>query len=111
MASDALLSLRDVRVHYGKFLAVDGLSLELYGGQLLGLIGPNGAGKTPTPRAAPESPGDRPHAPGSSAGLANAASVGIIRTPRADGLAGRAVSTGAGAKWAIESILAREGRT
>ena len=33
MASDALLSLRDVRVHYGKFLAVDGLSLELHGGQ------------------------------------------------------------------------------
>ncbi len=52
MATDELLVLEDVRVHYGTFLAVDGLSLKLAGGQLLGLIGPNGAGKTTTLRAA-----------------------------------------------------------
>jgi ABC-2 type transport system ATP-binding protein len=50
--AEALLSIRDIRVQYGPVLAVDGLSLELFGGQLLGLIGPNGAGKTTTLRAA-----------------------------------------------------------
>ena len=49
---EPLLKLEDVRVHYGRLLAVDGLSLELAGGHLLGLIGPNGAGKTTTLRAA-----------------------------------------------------------
>jgi len=49
---EALLSLRDVRVHYGTLLAVDGISFDLHAGQVLGLIGPNGAGKTTTLRAA-----------------------------------------------------------
>ncbi len=57
-----LLSLRDVRVQYGRFTAVDGVSFELHAGQLLGMIGPNGAGKTTTLRAAaglqPVSTGD-----------------------------------------------------
>jgi ABC-2 type transport system ATP-binding protein len=47
-----LLAMRDVCVQYGRFLAVDGLTLTLHGGELLGLIGPNGAGKTTTLRAA-----------------------------------------------------------
>ena len=50
--SEPLLSLRDIRVQYGQFLAVDGVSLELHAGHLLGMIGPNGAGKTTTLRAA-----------------------------------------------------------
>ena len=50
--SETLLSLRDVRVQYGQFLAVDGLSLDVCGGDLVGLVGPNGAGKTTTLRAA-----------------------------------------------------------
>jgi len=49
--SEPLLSLSNVRVFYGDFLAVDGVSFELRAGDLLGLIGPNGAGKTTTLRA------------------------------------------------------------
>lgn len=47
-----LLELRNIRVAYGEFLAVDNVSLQLAGGDLLGMIGPNGAGKTTTLRAA-----------------------------------------------------------
>ncbi|MEO6666499.1 MAG: ATP-binding cassette domain-containing protein, partial [Nitrospiria bacterium] len=35
---------------FGKSLAVDGLSLEMYEGEVFGLLGPNGAGKTTTMR-------------------------------------------------------------
>ncbi len=52
MSAEPLLSIVDIRVHYGALVAVDGLSLEVGAGQLLGLIGPNGAGKTTTLRAA-----------------------------------------------------------
>ncbi|MBL8878299.1 MAG: ABC transporter ATP-binding protein [Phycisphaerales bacterium] len=46
-----LLSVENLRVQYGRFLAVDNISFALSGGDLLGLIGPNGAGKTTTLRA------------------------------------------------------------
>ncbi|MBN2445722.1 MAG: ABC transporter ATP-binding protein [Phycisphaerae bacterium] len=50
--SETLLTIEDLRVQYGRFVAVDGLSFEMRGGDLLGMIGPNGAGKTTTLRAA-----------------------------------------------------------
>ncbi|HEU5441300.1 MAG TPA: ABC transporter ATP-binding protein [Ktedonobacterales bacterium] len=42
----ALCSLRDVTVRFGGVTALEDVSLELLGGELVALIGPNGAGKT-----------------------------------------------------------------
>ncbi len=41
-----LLSLRGIRKHFGGVVAVDGVDLEVWPGQIVGLIGPNGSGKT-----------------------------------------------------------------
>ena len=49
--SAALLETESVRVQFGRFVAVQGVSLSLGTGHLLGLIGPNGAGKTTLLRA------------------------------------------------------------
>ncbi|MFM7837133.1 MAG: ATP-binding cassette domain-containing protein, partial [Planctomycetaceae bacterium] len=44
----AAISLRHLRVSYGKFEAVKGISLEIPEGEVFGFIGPNGAGKSST---------------------------------------------------------------
>jgi ABC-2 type transport system ATP-binding protein len=41
-----VLSLQNVRKSYGTTCALDGLTLEVGGGEIVALLGPNGAGKT-----------------------------------------------------------------
>ena len=41
-----LLDVRSLSKTYGRFRAVDDLSFQVRGGEILGLVGPNGAGKT-----------------------------------------------------------------
>ncbi len=41
-----LLRLKDVRVHYGKAEAIQGITVDMEEGSITGLIGANGAGKS-----------------------------------------------------------------
>jgi ABC-2 type transport system ATP-binding protein len=43
-----VIDIRDLRVDYGDFVAVDDLTLSVLPGEVFGLVGPNGAGKTST---------------------------------------------------------------
>ncbi|MEZ6061215.1 MAG: ABC transporter ATP-binding protein [Planctomycetaceae bacterium] len=49
MAVPAVL-IRDLRINYGRFEAVKGISLDIPKGEVFGFIGPNGAGKSSTIR-------------------------------------------------------------
>ncbi|HSI01041.1 MAG TPA: branched-chain amino acid ABC transporter ATP-binding protein/permease [Reyranella sp.] len=42
------ITLTDIALHFGGVRAIDGLDLEIKGGEVHGLIGPNGSGKTTT---------------------------------------------------------------
>lgn len=48
--ADLIIETRDLVKRFGKFTAVDGLSLEVQAGSIYGFLGPNGAGKTTTMR-------------------------------------------------------------
>ena len=45
-----MIEVNDLSKTYGELKAVDGLSLRVEAGEILGLVGPNGAGKTTTLR-------------------------------------------------------------
>ncbi len=47
----ALLEVKDIRVLYGKAVALNGLSISLAANELVGVVGPNGAGKSTLLRA------------------------------------------------------------
>ena len=44
----AVINIRDLRMEYGSFTAVDGISLQINQGEIFAILGPNGAGKTTT---------------------------------------------------------------
>jgi ABC-type multidrug transport system ATPase subunit len=50
MVSSPIIHIENLKVCYGSFVAVEGLNLELFPGELFGLLGPNGAGKSTTLR-------------------------------------------------------------
>ena len=43
-----MLSVEDLHIQYGDFVAVDGVNFAAEGGRIFGLLGPNGAGKSTT---------------------------------------------------------------
>ena len=45
-----MLTIENLTKQYGKFVAVDHLSLHIEKGEIFGFVGPNGAGKTTTMR-------------------------------------------------------------
>ena len=49
-SAEPAIRIQELRVLYGRFAAVDGLSLDIRKGELFGLLGPNGAGKSTTIR-------------------------------------------------------------
>ena len=48
MSEIPAIEIKDLRVDYGNFVAVDDLNLTVPAGEVFGLVGPNGAGKTST---------------------------------------------------------------
>jgi ABC-2 type transport system ATP-binding protein len=48
MSAAPAIQIKDLRVDYGNFIAVDDVTMDVSPGEIFGLVGPNGAGKTST---------------------------------------------------------------
>lgn len=48
LITNSIITVKDLVKQYGNFTAVNGISFEVYAGEIFGLLGPNGAGKTST---------------------------------------------------------------
>ena len=74
MSSSPAIVVSDLRKHFGEVQAVDGLSFEVYAGEIFGLVGPDGAGKTTTLRMLAG-------VLGADSGTAEVAGCDVIRDP------------------------------
>jgi len=48
LSNEKIITVTDLKKHYGEIKAVDGISFEVTRGQIFSFLGPNGAGKTTT---------------------------------------------------------------
>ena len=47
---ESIIKIKNLKKYYGEVKAVNGISMEIYKGEMFGLVGPDGAGKTTTIR-------------------------------------------------------------